>query len=60
LKDGGLLAGEEMSPHSTGMKMTEKVSEQQKKAMVLFPMLGGLILHSSHLACIQDRMFSKK
>jgi hypothetical protein len=34
LKDGGLLAGEEMLPRSIGMKKAEKVSEQQKKAMV--------------------------
>jgi hypothetical protein len=31
MKDVGLLALEGMLPHSTGMKMAEKVTEQQKK-----------------------------
>jgi hypothetical protein len=33
MKDVGLLVSEGMLPHSTGMKMTEKVTEQRKKVM---------------------------
>jgi len=33
MKDAGLLVLEEMLPHSTGMKMAGKVTEQQKKVM---------------------------